>query len=92
MSVTKKYIFHYSQEFSADIKRWETDHNCQQGKKKIKMLLENMTINPFKGLGKPEPLKHTKGVWSRRILGKHRLTYTVNNDIIHLLTCREHYK
>jgi toxin YoeB len=49
-------------------------------------------VSPFKGIGKPEPLKHTKGVWSRRITKEHRLTYIVNEDVIHLLTCKEHYK
>jgi toxin YoeB len=92
VSVSKKYLFHFSKEFAADIKRWDFDHNHEKGKKKIKALMENMVIDPFKGLGKPEPLKHTKGVWSRRILGKHRLTYIVENDVIHLLTCWEHYK
>jgi toxin YoeB len=54
--------------------------------------LSNMVANPFKGLGWPEPLKYTTtGIWSRRIIGKHRLTYIVQQDVIHLLSCRGHY-
>ena len=46
--------------------------------KKIKDLLNDIRRNPFKGLGKPEPLKFDfKGCWSRRITGEHRLVYKV---------------
>ena len=32
----------------------------------------------FKGIGKPEPLKHLgAGVWSRRLTEEHRLVYPV---------------
>ena len=46
---------------------------------KIKNLLKEIKSNPFKGIGKPEPLKHgLKGFWSRRITGEHRLVYKVS--------------
>ena len=46
---------------------------------KIKELLKSMKENPFKGIGKPEPLKHgLKGFWSRRITQEHRLVYKVS--------------
>jgi len=45
---------------------------------KIKELLNEIRKTPFKGTGKPEPLKYDlKGFWSRRISGEHRLVYKV---------------
>jgi len=41
---------------------------------KVKDLIRSIIQTPFKGLGKPEPLKHKyKGYWSRRITQEHRL-------------------
>jgi toxin YoeB len=52
--------------------------------------------NPFKGLGKPEPLKHSlKGWWSRRITREHRLVYRVTGkgaaQQLEIAACRYHY-
>ena len=42
-------------------------------------LIKDIKRNPFKGLGKPEPLKHAlQGWWSRRISGEDRLVYRVS--------------
>ncbi|PWH84729.1 Txe/YoeB family addiction module toxin [Brumimicrobium oceani] len=65
--------------------------------KKIKDLIKSIKENPFKGLGKPEPLKHgLKGFWSRRITGEHRLVYKVIgkrgiDQKCTILQCRFHY-
>ncbi len=46
---------------------------------RIKELIQSIRQNPFRGLGKPEPLKHQlKGFWSRRIDREHRLVYRVS--------------
>jgi toxin YoeB len=46
---------------------------------KIRDLIKSIKQTPFKGLGKPEPLKHgLKGFWSRRITGEHRLVYQIS--------------
>ena len=46
---------------------------------KIKDLIRSIIQTPFKGLGKPEPLKHKyKGYWSRRITQEHRLVYKIS--------------
>ena len=64
---------------------------------KIKALLKNIRENhPFKGLGKPEPLKHgLSGFWSRRITGDHRLVYRVTappgDQQLEIVQCRFHY-
>ena len=59
---------------------------------KITALLKDTRRNPFKGIGKPEPLKHhLKGRWPRRIDEKNRLIYQVFPGEIHVLSCRGHY-
>ncbi|NCO55983.1 MAG: Txe/YoeB family addiction module toxin [Bacteroidetes bacterium CG_4_10_14_3_um_filter_31_20] len=59
---------------------------------KIEDLLKDIKRNPFKGIGKPEPLKHQhRGCWSRRIDDKHRLVYRVSSDEIHIISCKGHY-
>ncbi|MCY7349300.1 MAG: Txe/YoeB family addiction module toxin [Cytophagaceae bacterium] len=57
-----------------------------------RLIEEAARRTPFVGTGKPEPLKHQfKGCWSRRIDGEHRLVYTVSDEFITIIACREHY-
>lgn len=59
---------------------------------KIKELIKDISRDPFKGLGKPEPLKgNYSGFWSRRITKEHRLIYSVTSDNINILKCKGHY-
>jgi toxin YoeB len=64
---------------------------------KIKELISDIRQNPFKGLGKPEPLKYDlKGFWSRRISADHRLVYMVSgkkgvDQTCSIIQCRFHY-
>ena len=63
---------------------------------KINQLLADIRRQPFKGLGKPEPLKgNLAGWWSRRITGEHRLVYRVvasgEERRIEIVQCRYHY-
>lgn len=64
---------------------------------KIRDLLNDISRNPFGGIGKPEPLKFAlKGYWSRRITGEHRLVYKIEgkkgeNQKCIVLQCRFHY-
>ena len=66
--------------------------------KKIKELINSIKSSPFKGLGKPEPLKHQlRGYWSRRINHEHRLVYEISgkkkiDQICVIIQCRFHYK
>lgn len=61
--------------------------------KKVIELISELKNDPFKGKGKPEPLKHNlKGFWSRRITDEHRLVYRINEHgdlLIH--SCKGHY-
>jgi toxin YoeB len=55
-------------------------------------LIKDVQRDPFKGIGKPEPLKHElKGCWSRRIDQEHRLVYEVTENKIRIVACRYHY-
>ena len=55
-------------------------------------LIKDIQRDPFRGIGKPEPLRHElKGCWSRRIDNEHRLVYVVQSDKIRILACRYHY-
>jgi toxin YoeB len=63
---------------------------------RINELIENVRRMPFKGLGKPEPLKgDLAGFWSRRITGEHQLVYSVEGaseeQRIVVVQCRYHY-
>ncbi|WP_027578530.1 Txe/YoeB family addiction module toxin [Bradyrhizobium sp. Ai1a-2] len=62
----------------------------------INELIKDIKRNPFKGLGKPEPLKYDlKGWWSRRITNEHRLVYRVSgkgdSQQLDIAQCRYHY-
>lgn len=62
----------------------------------INKLIADIKRDPFKGLGKPEPLKHDlQGYWSRRITLQDRLVYRVvgasSNQQIQIIQCRYHY-
>jgi toxin YoeB len=63
----------------------------------INDLINDTRQTPFKGLGRPEPLKFDlKGWWSRRITGEHRLVYRVSgkgdDQRLEIASCRYHYK
>jgi len=60
--------------------------------RRINVLIEDILRSPFKGIGKPEPLKNQlAGCWSRRIDGEHRLVYRVEGESIQVVQARHHY-
>ena len=60
--------------------------------KRINALLQDTVRSPFEGIGKPEPLKHRKGYWSRRIDETNRLVYKVDGDSLVIAAVRGHYE
>lgn len=63
---------------------------------RIRELITDIRRDPFKGLGKPEALRHQfAGFWSRRIDAEHRLVYAVSGGKddrrVTVLSCRYHY-
>lgn len=70
---------------------WWVEQDRAQALRLIRLIRETQ-LDPFKGIGKPEPLRHDlNGCWSRRIDQEHRLVYQVQADKIRILACRFHY-
>lgn len=75
---------------------WEDYLYWQKTDKKILIrineLIKDTVRSPFKGIGKPEPLKgNLSGCWSRRINDEHRLVYAIREKRLFILQCRFHY-
>jgi toxin YoeB len=79
---------------------WDDYLHWQQTDQKImgsiNDLINDIIRDPFKGLGKPEPLKHAlQGFWSRRITQEDRLVYRVSgkgdSQQLEIIQCRYHY-
>jgi toxin YoeB len=72
---------------------WATDADVSR---QINCPIEDIRRDPFRGKGKPEPLKHAwAGFWSRRISKEHRLIYKVvgagAEQYLCIFKCRDHY-
>ncbi len=60
--------------------------------KRINKIIEDTKRTPFKGIGKPEPLRENlSGFWSRRIDDTNRLVYIVDKKYITIISCRYRY-
>jgi toxin YoeB len=84
----------WSDEGWDDYLHWQ--ENDRKTLAKINELVKDIRRNPFKGLGKPEPLKERfTGWWSRRITDEHWLVYRVigksNEQVVEIVQCRGHY-
>jgi toxin YoeB len=84
----------WSEEAWEDYVFWQK--NDQKVLHSVNDLIKDIRRDPFRGLGKPEPLKHAlAGWWSRRITGEHRLAYRVpgkgQTQMIEIIQCRYHY-
>lgn len=81
-------VFH--PEFREDLRYWvRTDRKVAL---RAFDLIDAVLRDPFRGLGKPEPLKHLGGgVWSRRLTQEHRVVYVVTHGRVDFLQCRYHY-
>ena len=74
----------------------EWQRTDEKALKAINALIKDIKRDPFKGLGKPEPLNHAlQGWWSRRITGEHRLVYRVTGEgetqQLDIVQCGYHY-
>jgi len=64
---------------------------------RINELIEDIRRSPFRGIGKPEPLRgDLSGFWSRRITGEQRLVYAVEgrpgtDQTVIIAMCGQHY-
>ena len=80
----------FHREFRQDIRYWvETNRRVAL---RVLDLVEAVMRDPFRGVGKPEPLKYVlAGAWSRRITEEHRLVYAVSAERVDFLQARYHY-
>ncbi len=80
----------FQDEFREDLRFWvEADRKVAV---RVLKLVEALMRDPFRGIGKPEPLRHlAANLWSRRVTEEHRLVYLVRDDRIDFLQCRYHY-
>jgi len=80
----------FQPEFREDLRYWaETDRRVAL---RVLDLVEAIMRDPFRGIGKPEPLRHlAPNTWSRRVTQEHRVVYLVSADRIDFLQARYHY-
>ncbi len=80
----------FSEDAWAEYLFWqETD---PQVLKRIHQLIKDMLRDPYRGIGKLEPLKHAlQGYWSRRVTGEHRVVYRVSGGDLRIARLRYHY-
>jgi len=77
-----------------DYQHWAA--HDRQTLRKLNTLIEQCRRDPFKGPGKPEPLKgEWRGCWSRRINQSDRLVYrdvgAGSDQRLEIIQCRFHY-
>ncbi len=60
---------------------------------RINRLIKKIQREPYTGIGKPEPLKHSLSDYRyRRINDEHRIVYKVLGDQIFIAQLRYHYE
>ena len=80
-----------SDQAKEDIAHWNRVDPSRTAK--IQRQLQSVMQTPSRGLGKPEPLKHSlSGYWSRRIDMEHRLVYRIAGETLYVVSCRYHYR
>lgn len=80
----------FQPEFREDL-RWWVEEDRRTAMRAVR-IVEEVLRDPFRGIGKPEPLKHLgEGLWSRRLTQEHRIVYMVREDRIDFLQARYHY-
>jgi toxin YoeB len=86
--IERSTVFH--PEFREDLHYWvEVDRRIAL---RAFDLIEDILRDPFRGIGKPEPLKYLAAdTWSRRLTQEHRMVSLVGADRIDFLQARYHY-
>lgn len=87
------YTLRFSRTSLEDIERHKKSGD-KATVKKIEKLLNELKEHPTTGTGQPEKLKHDlEGLYSRRINKKHRLVYSINEQVVsvNILSAWGHY-
>jgi toxin YoeB len=81
-------VFH--PEFIEDLRYWvRTDRRVAL---RALDIVRAVLKDPFRGIGKPEPLRFAlSGAWSRRLTQEHRIVYLLQDEQVHFLQARRHY-
>ncbi|MCI0333082.1 MAG: Txe/YoeB family addiction module toxin [Planctomycetes bacterium] len=84
----REAVFH--PEFIEDLHHWiKSDRRVALRALEI---VEATLLDPFSGIGKPEPLKYlAPNTWSRRLTQEHHVVYLVKDDRVEFLQARYHY-
>lgn len=81
----------WSDEAWEDYIYWQTQD--KKTLKKINLLIESISRNGYKCIGKPEPLiGNLTGFWSIRIDEKNRIVFRIKNNEIEIAQCGSHYR
>jgi toxin YoeB len=77
-------------QFWEDLHRWvQEDPRIAD---RLMRLVEETRRDPFRGIGKPEPLQgEFAGCWSRRLTDEHRFVYRTTAGALDCLQGRYHY-
>ena len=77
--------------YEKDLKEWEKNNPTIYNK--IQQLVEDIKIDPFRGVGQVERLTgELEGLYSRRINKQDRLVYEVDGENVILKSCNGHYE
>jgi toxin YoeB len=80
----------FSREAWEEYLYWQPTH--PETLRRINQLIKETMRDPYRGIGKPEPLKHAfQGYWSRRITGEHRIVYRIVRGDLWIAQLRYHY-
>ncbi len=70
---------------------WWVRHDRKVALRLLRIVGETLR-DPFRGIGKPEPLKRElSGLWSRRLTQEHRVVHEVVGDEVRFSQARYHY-
>jgi toxin YoeB len=75
--------------------QWHYKSGNKSDIRKIEQIFLELSNTPYKGTGKPEPLKYQlTGYWSRRINQKDRIIYKVYEDkvVVFVVSAIGHYR
>ena len=75
---------------------WDEYNGWQKDDKKIflkiQKLIKETLREPYRGTGKPEPLRNNlQGYWSKRITDEHRFIYKIEQNQLIIISCKFHY-
>lgn len=80
----------FQPQFIADLRYWsESDSRLNS---RLLRIVDEILRDPFRGIGKPEPMRGFADTWSRRLTDEHRIVYRVSAHEVRFLAARHHYR